>query len=144
LTLLDAYALVALLADEPAAQEVDEILRGAECRVVVVNLAEAVDITTRAHGFPLEDVRAALEPLLASAVLGVAIPTEAAAWEAARVRAEYYDRKDCALSLADCFLLAQAEADGDGLVTADPPVAKVARQLGVEVIGLPDTAGRRP
>lgn len=144
MTLLDAYALVALVADEPAAQEVEELLRAGTCRVVVVNLAEAVDITTRAHGLEARDVRRALEPLLASDVLGAVSPTEAAAWEAARIRIEHYDRNDCALSLADCFLLAQALADEDQLATADPAVATVARQLGVGVIGLPDTKGRRP
>lgn len=91
-----------------------------------------------------EAQRCALESLLASEVLRAVSPTEAEAWQAARIRAEYYDRNECALSLADCFLLAQAVADGDQLATADPPVATVARQLDVDVIGLPDTAGRRP
>lgn len=88
MTLLDRYALVALVADEPAAQEVEELLRAGDCRVVVVNLAEAIDITTRAHGFALDDVRGALEPLLASEVLRAVSPTEAEAWQAARIRAE--------------------------------------------------------
>lgn len=144
MTLLDAYALVALAADEPAAEEVEELLRTGGCRVVVVNLAEAVDVTVRVHGLALDDVRGALEPLLAGDVLGAVSPTEAVAWQAARIRAEHYDRDDRALSLADCFLLAQAVADGDQLATADPPVAAVARQLAVDVIGLPDTRGRRP
>src|SRR5262245_14701639 len=42
LTLLDAYAVVALLVAEPAGAEVKELLRAGGCRVVVVNLAEAI------------------------------------------------------------------------------------------------------
>src|SRR5438046_618362 len=47
LTLLDSYTLVALLADEPTADEVKDLLRDNNCRVIVVNLAEAVDISQR-------------------------------------------------------------------------------------------------
>jgi predicted nucleic acid-binding protein len=144
LTLLDAYALLALVADEPAAAEVDELLRGGDCHVVIVNLAEAIDISARVHGLPLADVRGALEPLFLSGVLTAVSPTDAEAWAAARIRGAHYDRKERALSLADCFLLAQALADDDAVATADPPLATVARDEGVPVIALPDTAGNRP
>jgi uncharacterized protein with PIN domain len=142
--LLDAYALVALIADEAAAGEVETILRADEARVVVVNLAEAVDIAARVHGIADADIRGALEPLLLGRALSAAVSDEPQAWLAAELRTRYYQRRDCALSMADCFLLAHALTDGDAIATSDPPLAAVARAEGVNVAGLPDSAGTRP
>ena len=144
MTLLDAYALVALVADEPAADEVEAILRAGGAEVVVVNLAEAVDVSQRVHGLPAEAVRNALEPLLLARVLSPVVSDETHAWSAAGIRADHYDRGTKALSMADCFLLAHAVDDGRSLATTDPAIASVARTLGLKVIGLPDSRGRRP
>jgi hypothetical protein len=81
--------------------------------------------------------------LLARALSAVA-SEESEAWLAAEIRAKHYDRKTCALSLADCFLLAHAITAGDEIATADPPHAAVARSEGIAVIPLPDSAGTRP
>jgi PIN domain nuclease of toxin-antitoxin system len=143
-TLLDAYALVALIADEPAAEEVEAILREGEARVVVVNLAEAVDVAQRAHGFAQSDVRGVLEPLLLANTLASAVSGEAEAWLAAELRGRHYSRKDRALSLADCLLLAHAVTDEAAIATADPPLATAARSEGVAVLALPDSSGKRP
>jgi uncharacterized protein with PIN domain len=107
LTFLDAFALVALLADEEAASEVEELLRGGECRVVGMNLAEAVDISQRVHGIPVDEVRAALEPMFPDEVLAVITSEASVAWSAAALRAKHYG-KEAQLSIADCFLLAHA------------------------------------
>jgi uncharacterized protein with PIN domain len=143
-TLLDAYALVALVADEPAADEVEAILREGGARVVIINLAEAVDISRRVHGIAGEDLRAAIEPLLLGDVLFVAVSDEPQAWLAAEIRAEHYDRKAAGLSMADCLLLAHGVTDGGPIATSDPPLATVARTLGIDVTGLPDSSGKRP
>jgi uncharacterized protein with PIN domain len=143
-TLLDAYALVALAADEPAAGEVESLLRRGHARVVIANLAEAIDILQRIHGLASDEVRAVLEPLLlADALSGVASEAPEA-WLASELRARHYDRKTRALSLADCFLLAHALADEGPIATADPPLAAAARLEGLRVIALPDSAGIRP
>lgn len=144
MTLLDAYALVALVADEPAAERVEAILRDGDARVVVVNLAEAVDISSRVRNLSIEDVRAAIEPLILCNVLSLAVSDEPQAWLAAEIRAEHYDRKSTALSMADCFLLAHAVTDGGPIATSDPPLASVAADLELEVVGLPDSSGKRP
>jgi PIN domain nuclease of toxin-antitoxin system len=141
-TLLDAYALVALLADEPAAVEVERILRTGDAAVTVVNLAEAIDVTSRVHRVAENDIRTALEPLLGTAVAVVA-QGEAAAWCAAELRRHYYERRSTPLSLADCLLLA-AIGDADEVATADPAVSQVARSEGRRVVALPDSAGTRP
>jgi len=140
--LLDAYALVALLADEPAAAEVETLLRTGESAVTVVNLAEAVDVTRRVHGAPAEIVKSAIEGLLGEA-LTVVRQGEHHAWRAADVRARHYDRKLRPLSLADCLLIAAAGA-ADRIATADEPLAQAARGEGIEVLALPDSTGRRP
>ena len=143
MTLLDAYALVALVADEPAAGEVEMLVRTGEAKVVTVNLAEAVDVSQRVHGYPGDDVRAALEPLLLAGDLGVVVSREEEAWSAAELRARHYDRRRRPLSLADCFLLAHGLA-GERVATSDRPLAEAARAEGVEVVALPDSKGERP
>jgi uncharacterized protein with PIN domain len=144
LTLIDAYGLVALVADEPAAGEVEILLRAGACRVVAVNLTETIDVCQRVHGMSPDEVRRALEPLTLSGTLGVAVSHEPEAWLAADVRAAHYHVKTCRLSLADCFLLAHALSDGDTLATADPDLARTARAEGATVIGLPDSGGKLP
>jgi uncharacterized protein with PIN domain len=143
LTLLDAYALVALVADEPAAGEVEDLLRAGDARVVVVNLAETIDVAQRVHGYDHGEVRAVLEPLLLDGTLEAVVSTEDEAWLAADVRSRHYDKKASALSIADCFLLAHA-LSGEVIATSDPPLADVARDEGVDVVALPDLGGTRP
>jgi PIN domain nuclease of toxin-antitoxin system len=43
LILLDAFPVIAYLNDEPAADEVEGLLRGGSCTINSVNLAEALD-----------------------------------------------------------------------------------------------------
>ena len=144
MTLLDAYALVAFVAEEPAANDVEELLREGACRVVAVNLAEAIDACRRVHAMPGSDIRRALDPLTLSNTLAVVASDEREAWSAADLRARYYHKKDCRVSIADCFLLAHSLGEDDALATADPDLAHVARAEGAQVIALPDSDGRTP
>jgi predicted nucleic acid-binding protein len=143
-TFLDAYALVALVGDEPAAEEVQGLLREGGMRVAIVNLAEAVDISQRVHNLSAQEVRHALEPLLLADIVSTASPDEPHAWLAAELRIKHFDKKTSSLSMADCFLLAHALTDGRPIATSDPPLATVARAEGLEVVGLPDSSGKRP
>jgi predicted nucleic acid-binding protein len=143
LTLLDAYALVALVADEPAAGEVEDLLRAGDARAVVINLAESIDVAQRVHGYDQSDVRGVLEPLVIGGALEPIASDDEVAWAAADLRGRYYDRRTRALSLADCFLLAHALA-GEEIATSDPPLAEVAREEGVVVVALPGSDGKRP
>ena len=142
MTLLDAYALVAFAADEPAAEEVEVLLRASRCGITTVNFAEAIDETRRIHGLSEEDMRGLTEPLL-DEVIAVIPPSEAHAWRSATLRARYYHRRTSALSLADCLLLAAAGSD-DAIATSDPVIAKVARAEKIDLTPLPDTSGERP
>jgi predicted nucleic acid-binding protein len=140
--LLDAFALVAYVNEEPAANEVEHLLRSERAGITAVNLAETIDVSQRAYGSSRADVRRAIEPLL-EGVLRVLDHRAEDAWRAADLRARHYRRREQELSLADCFLLAAA-ARGDEIATADPAVATVARSENIRVIGLPDSKGRRP
>lgn len=144
MTLVDAYALVAFVADEPAADAVERVLRAGGAEVVAINLAEAVDVCGRNHGIAADGVRNALEPLFLGGVLRPRSSGEREAWRAAEIRSAHYHRKDCPLSLADCFLLAHALEQGDEIATSDPHVAAVARGARLGVTALPDRAGVLP
>lgn len=144
MSFLDAYAIVALVNDEPAAEEVEGLLREGGARAVVVNLAEAIDVCVRVHGAQADGVREAIEPLLLSNVLAAAVSDEPQAWLAAEIRREHYHAKTAELSMADCFLLAHGVIDGGPIATADPVVASVAKELDIPILALPDSTGRRP
>lgn len=141
-SVLDAFALVALALDEPAAAEVEATLRRGDCAVSAVNLTEAIDQLGRVHGHSHDGLRAAFGPVLGEE-LAVVAADESIAWRAAEMRRRHYRRRDSQLSLADCVVLSTTRR-GDRLATADPPLARAARAEGIEVIALPDTAGLRP
>lgn len=142
MTALDAYALVAFLADEPARGDVEAILRG-ECVMSSVNVAESLDVLERVYGVEQDELRDRLDPLL-SGVIALDEPSATDAWAAARLRAHYYERSTRALSLADCFLLALGARLGVPVATADPAVAATAREESIELVPLPDGKGNRP
>jgi PIN domain nuclease of toxin-antitoxin system len=140
--LLDTYALVAIAVDEPAAGEVEELLREGDCAVTTVNLAELVDQLVRRVGVDADAVNERVEALLDEPIVLRDLDRERAA-RAGLLRARHYQPKTAEFSLADCISLASLD-EGDRLATAGPPLARVARELGFEVIALADSRGRRP
>jgi uncharacterized protein with PIN domain len=140
---LDAYAIVALIADEPAAPAVEDMLRGGSATTTSINFAEAVGVISRVHRQEERRVREVVDPLVLDGALAVIAPDVRSAWRAGELRTRYYDRRSCALSIADCFLLAAA-GPADRIATSDPAIAQVARAEGLAVMPLPDSAGRRP
>jgi len=139
---LDAYALVAVLAQEPAALKVEAVLHAERACVSTVNLAETYDVCLRVHRLPPERVRGDLDILLRETV-EVVQTSAAEAWRAAELRLAHYDRRTRPVSIADCMLLAHAGPE-DSVATADPHVAAVARAEGVGLTPLPDSRGRLP
>lgn len=141
--LLDANALIALLCDEPAADEVDALLHGPKPSVTPAScLAEVVDHLIRRDRIPPEDVVERLAPLI-DASIGIAPIENTVGWQAGEFRGVRYSRRDTALSLADSILLACVGPD-DELASSDAAVVETARELGIAVIPLPDSNGRRP
>jgi predicted nucleic acid-binding protein len=132
--LLDAFALIALLADEPAAEDVDAILRRGRATMPAINLAEALDVLQRVERISRERLDELVAPLLSESVSVLAVD-ESLARSAADVRARRYHRTQAPVSLADCVLVA-ATGPSDELVTADGPLIAVARQEGLRVTEL--------
>jgi PIN domain nuclease of toxin-antitoxin system len=131
-TLLDAYGLIALLDDEPAASEVERLLASRDVAMSTVNLAEAVQRMLRFSSITSAELRQVVGAL----PLSVIPYTEAHAWRAAELRARHYDRRERALSLADCCLVAVA-TPADRIATSDPAVLRMADVEGIGTVALP-------
>jgi uncharacterized protein with PIN domain len=140
--LLDAYALTALLADEPAADEVEQLIASGSTAVATANLAEAADRLARIHEIAVSRTRAAVDSLEQSTDLRIRAVEPAHAWRAAELRSKHYHRTRRPLSLGDCLLLAMTGED-DRLATADPDLLATAEDEEIGWIALPDSRGRR-
>ena len=140
--MLDAFALVAYLRGELAADEVAEILREASV-LSAANAAEVIDQLVRIHGRDADDVHGDLA-LLTHAGMQVAAVTPEIGLAAGHLRARHYHRNAMAVSLADCIAAATALSLDHPLATADPALAALVRAEGGRVRGLVDSNGRLP
>jgi len=89
---------------------------------------------------PADDV------VLDLAELGLADPPAISAdvtLQAGLLRSRHYHRTRCAVSLADCVVVATALAHSASAATSDPHLLDVCHAEGVPVVVLPDTAGQR-
>ena len=138
---LDAYAVIAALVGERARTQVEPLL--AQGLVCAPNMAEVLDVCVRVHGNDEPIVRERVGWLVSGGL--EIVPWDAAvALTAGALRARHYRRRHCEISQGDCFALALAQHRGLALATADPDLATVARGEGVDLVGLPDSRGRRP
>jgi predicted nucleic acid-binding protein len=133
-TVLDAYALIALRLDEPAAGEVERILRSGDAAVTSVNYGEALDRLVRARQIPEPRARAAFEGLFDTSLrrIDVGFPVVEMA---VRLRAKHYHRERSPLSLADCICVASAGSDG-AVATADKAMLAMAEAEGIRRVAL--------
>jgi ribonuclease VapC len=137
---LDASAVIAFLRDEPAAAEVEALLRDGRATLTAAGLAEVVDHLVRVAGQAEELALADLAQL----DLLDAIPVDVAIGvHAGRVRARRYHHRRAAVSLADCLGLAAARARGAALATTDPHLLDVCLAEGVAHVALPRSDGSR-
>lgn len=138
---LDAYAVIAALIGEPARADVEPLIAGGV--VSAPNVAEIVDVCVRVHANDERVVRERLDWLAGG---GLEMPPFEAdlARVAGVLRARHYRRRHCEVSLGDCFALALAKQREAPLATSDPDLASAARAEKVEVLGLPDSRGKRP
>lgn len=145
MTVLDAYAIIATLAGEPAAHEVEPILRASDPppAMSAVNLAEAIDKLVRRGNLSFDDVLERFTWLVAGGLEIVEADIEISSI-AGFLRARYYDRGTRQLSLADCHALATALVRQLPIATSDTGLADVARTEDVVVVALPDSTGKRP
>ena len=138
MTVLDAFAVIALLRGEPAAPEVRRLLERGDAVLTALGLAEVIDHLVRVIGTSDED--AALD--IAQLGLSDALPVDAdLALRAALLRARHYHRTNRAVSLADCIAAEAARMIGTSLATADPHLLGLCRDDGIASIPLPDSSG---
>jgi uncharacterized protein with PIN domain len=144
MSVLDAQAIVAALVGEPAAVEVEQLLRGAEGipRVSAANIAEVVDVLARLRNQPVAAIVERLDWLAAGGLEVIAVDDRVAR-AAGALRARRYRTRDLPISLADCLALATALEVEDVLATADPHLLEAAVAEGCRVRALPDSSGRR-
>jgi PIN domain nuclease of toxin-antitoxin system len=129
---------------EPAEPQVDALLRMRPAPTISgANLAEVVDHLVRVDGRSPEDVNDAFD-LLFAAGLDVEPFWLTHARRAAAIRADHYHRTRSPISLADAACIATARLLASDVATTDPALARVARELGIQVIALPDSTGKRP
>lgn len=145
MSVLDASVLIAYLTDEVAADEVEAIITDPDDPPVVsaVNWAEVADQLVRVNDIDAGEV-AQTAQLLVNGGLTVQPVDQHDGWLMGSLRAAHYHRSRAPLSLADCAALAAAVRLDARLVTSDRPLAAVGRQVGLEVVPVPDSTGRRP
>lgn len=143
MTILDASALIGFLAGQPAAEQVAELLNARDTAIISVNLAETIDHLERVEGHSSREV---LDPIDELIELGLSVlPVDQRdGRRAGELRASHYSRRTNPVALADCLLLASAIGRQARIATSDGALAELAQQLSVEVVVLPDSAGRLP
>ncbi|MGH9054652.1 MAG: PIN domain-containing protein [Acidimicrobiales bacterium] len=140
MTVLDAFAVLALLKGEPAAPEVQNLIEAGDAVFSPPGIAEVVDHLVRIMKTTEEDA------VLDLAQLGV--PTtgpldDDQTRRAGLLRARHYHRKDRAVSLADCVAAETARSLNSALATSDPHLLDLCREEGIAIIPLPDSKGDR-
>jgi len=137
---LDSFAVLALLRDEPSADLVQQLIEGEEdTALTVLGLSEVIDHLVRLMGAQEE------EAVLDLAQLGLALPVPVEVGiglHAGLLRARHYHRTSRAVSLADCVAAETARPPGSRLASADPHLLDVCREEGIAVISLPDSSGQ--
>ena len=138
--LLDAYAVLALFKGEPAADEVTALFARDEVRLTSVGVAEIIDHLVRLMHV---DFDTACLDVASLPVRESIVANEDVARRAGELRAHHYHRTTRAVSLADCLLAASARDLQATLATADPHLLSLCVEERIDVVVLPDSAGRR-
>lgn len=138
MTVLDAYAVLAYLDDERAADDVERILRQGGAHLTATGVAEVVDRLIRVKGLTEDEAAGDLAQLR----LLEPVPVDRLlATSAGRLRARRYHRTHRSLSLADCVAAEAARALEEPLATADPVLLAVCHDEGIPYLALPGSDG---
>ena len=122
---LDSWSILAYLEDEPAGQQVADVIAdahesGTPVMMTVVNAGEIWYITARATSEDEAD-----RTILELAQLGIQFLD--ADWQLAREAARFKSKGK--MSFADCFAAALAKENKADLVTGDPEFSQVESQV---------------
>jgi PIN domain nuclease of toxin-antitoxin system len=140
MTVLDAFAVLALLKDEPAAERVERLLHDDPgCGLTALGVAEVIDHLVRFVGVEEDDA------VLDLAQLGLAPPYPVdgdLAMRSGLLRARHYNRRTRAVSLADCVAAEVARFSGTPLATSDPHLLATCHAEDIPYLALRDPRGR--
>lgn len=123
---LDSYALLALLEDEPGAERISEVIADSAATkyMSVVNFGEVLYVLERRRSAKAaREVRRALED---SSEIGLVEVTVDRAAMAAAFKAKG------GIAFADCFAAALATETNGTLLTGDPEFAQVGGEVSIE------------
>lgn len=125
---LDSYAILALVEDEPGAQTVADIIadEAAELYLSVVNLGEVCYIVFRKRG------ERAAEEVVRGVMQEESLALVEVSWPGAREAAR--TKAGGGLSYADAFALGLSQELKAPVVTGDPEIRAAAKRLGSEVV----------
>lgn len=139
--ILDAYAVVAFLRGEPAADEVRALLtRTPGASLTALGVAEVLDRLIRLGDVNEEEAALDLAQLSLADPEPLGVSVAAAA---GMLRARRYHRTQCAVSLADCIAAEVARSNRSALATSDPHLLDMCMAEGIAIEVLPDSQGRR-
>ena len=130
---LDSFALLAYLQDEPVASRIEKLLENAgkeKCRLFlsIINVGELLYITERRGGVAkAQDALALLRQL----PIAVVPADEQIVFAAAHIKANY------TLSYADAFVVAVALQENAILLTGDPEFQSIADLVTIEWLQSP-------
>lgn len=135
---LDSYAVLAFLKDEPAGGDVARLLERGDVLLTATGVAEVVDHLVRIIGVDPEE--AALD--IAQLGLADAEPIDdGTGLRAGLLRGRHHHRVRRAVSLADCIAAETAKSTGSRLASSDPHLLDLCVAEGIGVVPLPDTTG---
>jgi len=139
-TILDAYAVLAILKDEPAATEARPLLDGTDSVLTALGVAEVFDHLVRVAG--ADEDEAALDIAQLGLFDGISVNSTIGA-AAGRLRARRYHRTSCSVSLSDCVAAEVARSRQEPLATSDPHLLDVCHAESIPVIVLTGSTGSR-
>lgn len=135
---LDAYAVLAYLKNEVAADKVRWWLEERSALVTALGGAEVLDHLVRVVGTDEDEATLDLAQL---GLLDSPSLDWATAAAAGLLRARHYHRSKCAVSLADCVAAEVARSLDAPVATSDPHLLDVCHLEGIDVQVLPGTDG---
>ena len=138
MTVLDAFAVIALLKGEPASAQVQALIEAGGCALTTLGVAEVVDHLVRLVGASDEDAVLDVAQLGLDASIEL---DEAAAIQGALLRARHCNKKSRQVSLADCVAASAARTGQTAVATSDPHLLDLCNHERIAVITLPDSSG---
>ncbi|MGH8861990.1 MAG: PIN domain-containing protein [Jatrophihabitantaceae bacterium] len=138
MTILDAYAVVAHLRDERAADAVEAILVRDHCLMTALGLAEVTDRMVRLSGAVERELTSELAALGLTEPVGV---DASMALAAGSLRARHYSARRRSVSMADFVGAAAARVFDEPLATCDPHLLDMCHEEQIPAIALPGPDG---